>query len=155
MRYMTKLVEWPVVESVPLLSDVHPGQPRLPPTTFRKHIIITRPSSSLFIDDPGAADLARGPAAPPACTACTLRVLSALPTRALCAAYAFSLPPPCGLHALSLHYSARHHLPTQRCVGAMAPRPPATLRAQATTCRRTRSPLPPQATLLPPARSPL
>ena len=34
-------------------------------------------------------------------------------TCALCAAYAFSLPPPCGLHALSLQ-SARHHLPTQR-----------------------------------------
>ena len=60
---------------------------------LRKHIIITRPSSSHR--RPGAADLARGPAAPPACTACTLRVLSALPTRSPCRLPADSMRSPC------------------------------------------------------------
>ena len=77
---------------------------------------------NLNIDDPGAAEpdswarcaaclhrLPRG-------LACAPRVLSALPARSPC-------PPLCGLHALSsLHYSTRHHLPTQR-VGTPAPDP--------------------------------
>ena len=72
---------------------------------------------------------------------------------ALCTACSFSL---CRFPLrFPLHCAAQHHLHIQRCGWARWPaRPPATLcGAGYETCKRTRSPLLPQATVLPAPRS--
>ena len=72
----------------------------------------------------GAAGPARGPAAPPACTACRL----ALPSLHVCSLRCLRVLPAASLRSPC---TTRHDImPTQRCVGAMAPRPPVTLRAR-------------------------
>ena len=81
--------------------------------------------------------------------------IACAPYPAACVLPALSLRSPCTALCTTLRTILVHDLPHNEMGGHETAQPPATSCAQVTTCRRTRSLLPPQATVLPPQTSPL